>query len=63
MLPRWMFHALGIVCAAPLLLNAQKPIAPLPTLRPGAGAAALFGQDDDITVLTLSFAPVGAIHA
>jgi serine phosphatase RsbU (regulator of sigma subunit) len=28
-----------------------------------ANAAEQFGQDDDITVLTLSFAPVGVVHA
>jgi serine phosphatase RsbU (regulator of sigma subunit) len=28
-----------------------------------ARAAQAFGQEDDITVLTLSLAPVGAVHA
>jgi hypothetical protein len=48
MLPRRKFHALGIVCAFPLLLNAQKTIAPPSTTGPGhyvqgprAGAAPL----------------------
>ncbi len=40
MLPRCKFHALGIVCAAPLLLNAQTAIAPHSTPRPGTALPA-----------------------
>lgn len=100
MLPRRKFYALGIVCSAPLLLNAQTTSAPPPTLRPGqqltlltdgvveardadgklfgfgrtaalstqpaeeiARAAQQFGQEDDITVLTLSFTAKEVCHA
>jgi hypothetical protein len=35
MLPRCIFHALGMVCAAPLLLNAQTPMAPPSKAGPG----------------------------
>ncbi|MFZ0301329.1 MAG: hypothetical protein WAL75_01535 [Terracidiphilus sp.] len=63
MLPRCIFCALGIVCAAPLLLNAQSPNTPPPTNRPGTAAAEQFGQEYDITVLTLSFAAKEVCHA
>ncbi|MGD0912515.1 MAG: hypothetical protein ABR928_11495 [Terracidiphilus sp.] len=104
MLPRCKFCALGIVCAASLLLTAQTPTAPRSTprlssagselraaaspLKLDGGAVSLdgpwqfqlsdnpawasaefahaaqqFGQEDDIIVLMLSFAPVGVMHA
>jgi hypothetical protein len=61
MLPRCMFYALGIVCVALLLLDAQIPNAPPSKLRPASAdgqivhAPERFGLDDDIKVLTLSF--------
>jgi hypothetical protein len=41
MLPRSVFPALGLLCAAPLFLAAQTPIGPLTTHRPGGAATAL----------------------
>jgi len=64
MLPRCKFYALGIVCATPLLLNAQKNIASPSTTQPGtaavsagcanqiADAAQTICEQDDITILT-----------
>lgn len=100
MLPRCKFYALGIVCAAPLLLVAQTTNAPPSTLQPGqqlrlltdgvveardadgklfgfartatlstqpaqeiARAAQQFGQEDEITILTLSFKAKEVCHA
>jgi hypothetical protein len=57
---KWLI-ALALALPAPLCV---APLCPAQTaIRLGPSAAQTHGQSDDITVLTLAFAPAEVLHA